>query len=564
MAYREVSMWEILNVLRRLAQGQTQAEVARTTGRGRRTVRDYKRHARELGWTPDDGEPDEALALKVYQRLHPKSDEPGEAERLLLPHRPRIEAWLKPQPGEGAGKGGLKLTKVSELLRRHGVEVPYSSLHRFAVKHCGFSDRRRLTVRMAECEPGEVAEVDFGRMGIVACGDGRRVLHALIVTLVHSRHQYVHVSHGQTLDDLIEGLEDAWEFFGGVPRRVIIDNLKAAVTKADRYDPIFGRVFDEYAKHRGFVIDSAVVRHPKGKPHVERQVQYVRERFFRGEQWLDRDHVQRAAVTWCMQVAGMRVHGTTRMRPLAVFEDVEKPALSAISSERFDTPQWGDCKVHGDHHVNFGKALYSVPTRHVGKQVDVRGDSRLVRIYLKGELVKTHPRKAPGKRSTDYDDYPKELAPYAMRDPDYMIGEAKGRGQHVGQFMQRLLSGDYPWAHLRQGQKLLRLGNKYGHKRLDGACRRALGFDLINVRRVQTILEISLDTTRPPSGPRGQLIELPSRFARDNTSFNHTSTKEQDHGDQAINEDGTQEAEAVRPAGHATGPLQLRSQDEDE
>ncbi|MDD9966798.1 MAG: IS21 family transposase [Myxococcales bacterium] len=562
MAYREVSMWEILQVLRLLGRGETTAGVSRATGRGRRTVREYKRHAEALGWKPGEVEPDEALSLGVYRRLHPSADEPGAIEQVLLPHREQMQAWLRPEDSQR----GLTLTKVSDLLQRRGVEVPYSSLHRFAVKHCGFGSRK-LTVRVAECGPGEVAEVDFGRLGIVPCGQGRKVLHALVVTLVHSRHQYVHVTHSQKLPDLIEGLEDAWDFFAGVPRRVVLDNLKAAVTKADRYDPIFSRVFDEYAAHRGFVVDSTVVRHAKGKPHVERQVPYVRERFFRGEQWLDRDHVQRAAVTWCTQVAGMRIHGTTRKRPLAVFEDVEAAALQPIVGERFDTPSWKECQVHPDHHIHFDRALYSVPTRHVGKQVDVRGDKRLVRIYVKGELVKAHPRKPPGGRSTDYADYPEELAPYAMRDPDYMVSEAKARGEHVGRFMQRLLRGDYPWAHLRQAQKLLRLGNKYGYRRLDDACRRALGFDLINVRRVRLILESGLERRSPSPRPaKGQLVQLPSRFARDNASFLHTQNKrkERDHGDQTLAQDRAQETEAVGASDHAAGPRGLRPQDEDE
>ena len=165
------------------------------------------------------------------------------------------------------GSRGLRLTKVHELLGRHGVEVPYSSLHRFAVKHCGFHERQRITVRVADVEPGELAEVDFGRLGLVPDPETgrRRVLHALIVTLVYSRHQYVHVTTTQKLPDLIDGLEDAWEYFGGVPARVVLDNLRAAVTKADRYDPVFQRTFEEYAAHRGFVIDAAVVRHPTGK-----------------------------------------------------------------------------------------------------------------------------------------------------------------------------------------------------------------------------------------------------------------------------------------------------------
>jgi len=530
MAYREVGMWEIFNVLKRYGRGESKTAIKQATGRSRKTVRKYIELAEDLGWVAGLHEPDEALALEVLRLVKPgrKDDDPGEVEKLLLPHRERISQWLSGEPGD---KRGLRLTKVHELLGRIKVEVPYSSLHRFAVKHCGFSDKRRLTVRLAECEPGEEAQVDFGQLGYVpdpATGR-KRLVRALIVTLVYSRHQYVHISGSQALTDLVEGLEDAWEFFGGVPARVVLDNLKAAVTKADRYDPTFQRVFEEYADYRGFVIDAAVVRHPTGKPHVERAVPYVRDNFFRGEDWLDLAHVKREAPRWCLHKAGTRKHGTTQKQPLAVFENTEKPALRLLDDEleRFDTPRWGDCTIHPDHHISFGKALYSIPTRYVQRRkeakVDVRADSRLVRVYFKGELIKTHPLMPPGGRSTDYDDYPQELAPYARRDPDRMIREAKSRGEHIGLFTQELLSGAYPWAKLRQAQKLMRLGNKYGWERVDQACRRARAFELINVKRVERIITQGLDrVNRPqPPEPPAPVAQLPLRYQRPNTSFNH-------------------------------------------
>jgi len=526
MAYREVEMWEILDVLRRVHRGETRAAIQRATGRTRKTVRRYLERARRLGWDPSGPEPDETLALEVARALKPigRKARSGESEALLERHAEQIRTWVAPEDGSR----GLRLTKVHELLGRLGMRVPYSSLHRFAIKRCSFHERQRITVRVADVEPGELAEVDFGRLGLVPDPEtGRRcVLHALIVTLVYSRHQYIHVTTTQKIPDLIDGLEDAWEYFGGVTARVVLDNLRAAITKSDRYDPIFQRTFEEYAARRGFVIDAAVVRHPTGKPHVERQVQYVRESFFRGEDWLDVAHVQREAIRWCTEIAGQRIHGSICEKPIVRF-DVEKAALHPLSAPRFDPPSWAKCKVHPDHHIQFDRAIYSIPTRHVGKRLWVRADRKLVRAFFEGELVKTHPRKPPGGRSTDYDDYPKELAAYAMRDPARMITEGRGQGKHVGRFMERLLSGAFPWAHLRQAQRLLRLGNKYGRERLDAACRRALHFDLIHVGRVQKIIEMG-DDHAAPDAPRGQLVLLPAaRFLRPATSFSHTARKEQ-------------------------------------
>jgi hypothetical protein len=392
--------------------------------------------------------------------------------------------------------------------------------------------------------------VDFGRLGLVwdPATEKRRVAHALLVTLVYSRHQYVHVSFSQTVKDLIAGLEDAWEFFGGVTARVVLDNLKAAITKADRYDPVFSRTFAEYAQWRGFVIDAALRRHATGKPHVERNVQYLRESFFRGETFLDLAHVQREAVRWCRETAGQRLHGTTRRRPFAVFEDEEKPKLGPLERPRFDPPGWSACKVHGDHHIQFRKSLYSVPTRHVGKTVWVRGDAKLVRIYVDGECVKTHEVVAEGRRSTDYADYPAELAPYAMRDPEAIVREAQRQGEHVGRWVEQLLAGPFPWAKLRQAQKLLRLANQYGRSRVEAACRRALYFDLINVRRVETILTADLARESDAAGAApderaGQVVLLPTaRFLRPAHSFTHPDRRSD--GDQSIAQDRHEAPEA--------------------
>jgi hypothetical protein len=531
MAYREVAMWEILTVLERIGRGESQAAVARTTGHRRKTIRRFVRTAKGLGWAPGTDPPNEALAAEVYLRHRPSGERgPGEVEAELLPHLEAIRRWLTPAPGQ---KRGLRLTRVRRLLERQGVQVAYSSLHRFAVKHCNFGKGGRTTVRMAECEPGELAEVDFGRLGLVPDPETgrRRVAWALSVVLVHSRHQYVHVTFSQKLPDVIKGLEDAWLWFGGVPRRVSLDNLKAAIRKADRYDPVFQRTFDAYARHRGFVIDATRSRDPTGKPVVERGIPYIRESFFRGETWLNLEHVQRDALRWCLETAGTRIHGTTRQRPLAVFENVEKEHLLPFEGERFDTPTWGQYKVHPDHHVSFQRALYSVPHAFLGRTAWVQGDSRLVRIYVDGTLVKTHPRMPPGGRSTDHDDYPAELTPYTLRDPERMIRQAQSHGPNIGRFMEQLLSGTVPWAKIRQAQKLLRMGAKYGWLRLDFACRRALAFELINAHRVESILLQDLYQLTLPSGPEteAKVISIQLRFQRPRGSFTHPPTKEITH-----------------------------------
>ena len=554
MVYQEHGMWEVLEVLRRGHQGQSLRAIAAATGRSRKTVRRYLTVAQSVGWRPEQ-EPDEALACRVLERVRPgpRGTAPGEIERWLLAHADQIRNWL----GGEEGRRGLTLTKVQRLLARQGVVVPYSSLHRFAVQRCAFG-RKRLTVRVAETAPGELAEVDFGRLGPVwdPQAQRHRTAYALIVTLAYSRHQYVHITACQKLPELLDGLENAWEFFGGVTVRLVLDNLKAAVSRADRYDPIFQRTFQEYARHRGFVLDPTAPRDPTGKPHVERTVPYVRENFFRGEQWLDFAQVQREALAWCVQQAGTRRHGTTGQRPLVAFEEQEKSVLRPLAGGRFDTPHWGQCKVHPDHHIQFSNALYSVPTRYLGQTVTVRGDRSLVRIYAQGQLIKTHPVQLPGHRSTDYEDYPDSLAPYARRDPDRLIREGRQQGEHIGRFLSALLAGAFPWAHLRQAQKLLRLSQKYGGHRVDQACQRALAFDLLNVHRVERIVLHGL-------APTSRIVPRPARFLRPAGSFTYSpiASKENPHGDPSVPQDRAQEAAPLGPAADPARPGGVCPQD---
>ncbi|MFQ5829869.1 MAG: transposase [Candidatus Methylomirabilia bacterium] len=411
------------------------------------------------------------------------------------------------------------------------MAVPYSSLHRFAQAHLGFG-APTVTVRVAEPPPGEAAEVDFGLLGLwldPATGHRRRV-YGLLVTLCFSRYAFLAITLRQDLPAVLDGLEAAWTFFGGVVRRLVADNLKPVVTRPDRYAPHLNRVFLEYAQYRGFVVDPAVAAHATGKPKVERGIPYVREDFFRGERFRDLVEMQTHAVAWARDIAGTRVHGTTRQVPRVVFESVEQATLLPLAPEPFDRPVWAWATVHPDHHIQFRRALYSVPTHYLGKRVEVRGDSRLVRIYHHAELIKVHAPQPPGGRATDYTDYPAERAPYAMRAPDACSRQADQVGPAVGQFVRVLLSGTFPWARLRQAQKLLRLAERYGAARVNAACARALAFELLDVRRVEAILRTALEREPGPS-ERGAVVPLPARFARPPQSFAHHPKEEETDGD---------------------------------
>lgn len=521
MAYREVHRVQVREVIRRWQRGESRRAIARATGLSRNTVEKYVRAAVAAGVGQGGSSPGEELLASLLRQHQPgpsPSSTAAPLATLLDGQREQIAAWLSQER--------LQLTRVHELLLQQGVAASYTSLRRF-VRRAGLGKAGRSTVRMPDWPPGEAVELDFGRLGtLVDQATGRRsVVWALVIVLLCSRHQFVWPLRRQTLEEVIAGLEAGWRFFGGVPRRVILDNFPAAVAGADPLAPRPTRGFLEYSQARGFLVDPARVRHPRDKPHVERGIIYVRERFFKGGSFSDLTDLRVQAEHWCHDVAGLRVHGTTRKLPLEVFLAEERAELLPYDGVVYEVPLWREATVHPDHHISFAQALYSLPstTCPPGTRVEVRGASGLVRIYRKGELVKTHVRRPPGGRATDPEDYPAEKTPYALRSTDRIVQGARDLGANVAAFAERLFEGPLPWAKLRQGQKLLRLAEKYTAARLDAACAHALTYDLIDVRRLERILVLALEQPQPPETAPLPVVVLPfsARFARPGSAFDH-------------------------------------------
>lgn len=505
-------MIEVKEVLRRFEAGQGLRRIARETGLDRKTVRRYVDASTRAEGT--DEERVQQMVQEVQGRTAPA---PSEPRRRLEEHRERIQAWLFPQkPGQRA----LRMTKVHKLLERRGVEVTYATLCRWAHDELAWRERKP-TVRVDDPPPGEEAQADFGKMGMLFDPEtGRtRALWCLIVTLTCSRMQFAWPTFEQTTVAVCEGLDEAWKFFEGVVERVIVDNPKAMVIDAHATAPRINDAFAEYAQARGFFPDTARVRHPKDKPRVENQVPFVRESWFDGEQFMDLADARQSALQWCRDVAE-REHGTTRRIVREHFEGEEKSKLKPAPTTPFDVPRWTTAKVHPDHHVQVSKALYSVPTRYIGRTVRVREDRQLVRLYIGAELIKTHSRQRPGRRATDPNDYPPGKAGYATRSLDNLLEQSRRKGQNVGEYMERLLDGPLPWTRMRQGYQLVRLCDRYGSERVDAACARALSFDVIDVPRVAKLLQRAFEreTAAEDRGALSRLDQHP-RFGRDRDAF---------------------------------------------
>jgi transposase len=513
MAFREVRVFEIREVLRVWLRGEGVRAVERLAGVDRKTVRRYLAAAEGLGLCRDGGveQLSDEFVGSVVEAVRPhRGDGRGEAWRVLVANHQLIADWLKTDE--------LTVVKVHDLLARRGVVVPQRTLHRYALEVCDVGrGRRGTTVRVADGEPGDELQIDFGRLGLLVEGGRRRVCYGLIFTPVVSRYTFVWLTLRQTIDDVIAGCEAAWTFYAGVFATLIPDNMKTIVEHSDALEPRLNQAFVEYAQSRGFVIDPARVRSPQDKPRVERAVPFVRQSFFAGEDFVDLPDAQHRADGWCRERAGMRVHGTIQARPAEVFRVEEQHRLRPAPAERYDVPIYATAKVHRDHHIEVAKALYSVPGNLIGARVAVRADRALVRVYARGQLVKVHPRQPPGHRVTDPNDLPSERTAYAMRDLDHLRRLAAGHGPAVGVFAAALLEHPLPWTKMRQVYALLGLVKKWGAARVNTACASALEHEAVNVGLIGRMLERATEnTTVQPALPG---VVVATRFARDPGEF---------------------------------------------
>ena len=279
------------------------------------------------------------------------------------------------------------------------------------------------------------------------------------------------------------------------------------------------RGFLEYAQHRGFIPDPARKGHPQDKPKVERKVPYARERFFKGAEFDDFTHVRAAAPKWCLEVAGMRIHGTTHKKPLVVFQDEERHTLIPWDGIPYEIAQWRPHTVHPDFHIHCLDALYSVPYRALpaGPEGGGQGGQQAGAHLPPWSAHQDPSAPAQGRPLHRHRRLPtQDRFPYTTRAPDRLKRDAIKLGPAVGEFAQRLFEGDHPWSKIRQGHKLLGLGDRYTAQRLDAACQRALDVDLIDVYRVERILVQALEEETTPQLP----LPLPTgRFARPGCVF---------------------------------------------
>jgi len=472
-------MIELAEVVFHWQKGQSKTQIAKSLSVSRPTVRKYLRIAEEAGLTREADAASTAKALEAIQNaLNPTSSTDGAVQQAIAAYEQNIKTWLS--------EPDMTAKQICRLLKELGNSFSYTSVKRY-VRKLSPDMSRQTTIRI-ETPAGEQAQVDFGQVTL-ALGEIRKRVWAFIMTLAFSRHRFVRFVERQDTAAWLDCHIRAFEFFGGVPKTVLLDNLKAGVVKPDLYDATINRAYGELERHYGFVADPAKVGTPEHKGKVERSVPIVRQQLAAGRKYVDLADANEKALAWSRSAIGMEKHGTTHEEPVIRFERDEKQTLLPLPSSRFEAPLWKECTVHPDHHVVFDKSYYSLPTRYVGKKVWVRGGFRMVEIFLNREQIKSHPRSyKPGTWRTDMADYPEKAKVFLFSNPVWCRKQAEAMGSHVGRMVNEILA-PHSLQNLRKAQAVIRLGEKHGAEKLDAACQHLLSFGSTYLKSLQRLLE---------------------------------------------------------------------------
>jgi len=384
---------------------------------------------------------------------------------------------------------GLSAQRIwQDLAAEHGFVGSYSSVKRF-VRRLGKNSP--LPFRRMECGPGAEGQVDFGRGAPIEIDGKRRYPHAFRIVLSHSRKAYSEVVWRQTTENFIRVLENAFHKLGGVPRTLVIDNLRAAVNKADWYDPELNPKIEAFCRHYGTVILPAKPYMPRHKGKVEAGIKYLRNNALKGRVFGSLAEENQHLEAWERHVADHRIHGTTRKQVGRLFDEAERSALLPLPPARFPFFHEGERCVHRDAHVEVDRAYYSVPPEYLGRKVWVRWDSRIVRVFNRRfEQIAVHVKHEKGRFSTDPKHIVSQKISGVERGAAWLLKRIAGIGPHTAQWGQAMLEArGIPGVRVLQG--LLNLAGKHPAHELESACKAAISHGAFRLRQLRALINVS-------------------------------------------------------------------------
>jgi transposase len=507
LARRTFEVIDIVEILVHWYAGRSQNELATSLGVDRKTLRKYTGPARAAGMEPGGPPMGEADWRTLVAGWFPELTDTRLRQTswpVIEAHRDYIAAQLR--------VGVTAATIHQRLADEHGLTASVASLRRWVAANLPEDARRGQVTVLRECPPpGSEAQIDYGRLGmwLDPLSGRRRTVWAFVMVLPCSRHMFVRPTLSMDQAQWTAAHVEAFAFFGGVPARLVPDNLKTGVDRPDLYDPKINRSYAELAAHYGTLVDPARARKPKDKPQVERPMPYVRDSFWRGREFTSLAQMRAGALSWCVEVAGTRAcRPLDGAAPAAVFAAVEAPTLASLPTAPFVLASWASAKVGPDIHAKVGGTLYSLPWRFLGERVEARSTTAMVQFFRNGELIKTHPVKERGKQ-TDLGDYPPEKIAFHMRTPTWCRRRAAEIGPAATAVIGELLAENALF-RLRAAQGVLGLADKHEPARLEAACAKATAAGDPSYRTIKGILAAGTETTPAarPSGDAGAPAHL--------------------------------------------------------
>ena len=470
------------------ARGWSFRKIGRVLGIHRDTAARHVRLAEAAASLPagDENRPNPPPGSAGQTRPNPPTGDSGPASRCE-PFRDTIIAALE---------RGLSYQRIWQDLHEDGFAGRYDSVKRYARR---LAQANPLPFRRMECEPGAEVQVDFGTGApvIIPAGEPlpmgvktrRRKTHVFRMVLSHSRKAYSEVVYRQTTEDFIRCLENAFWYFGGVPRTLVIDNLKAAVTKADWYDPDINWKIRSFCEHYGTAILPTKPRMPRHKGKVERIVGYVQDNALKGRTFASLAEQNRHLLNWEAQIADNRIHGTTQKQVRKCFEEVERSALLALPINRFPSFEEGKRRVNRDGHVEVAKAYYSVPPEYLGRDVWVRRESHVIRIFnQRFEQIAFHIPGVPGKFGTQDPHVDERKRSGIERGAAYNLNKASLIGPRTGQWAEQMIQ-QRGIEGIRPLLGLLSLSKRHRADDIESACELALSHGAYRLRTIRKLLK---------------------------------------------------------------------------
>jgi transposase len=432
-------------------------------------------------------------------------------------HREINQRLFKPQSQDRATKPLPDFAQIHLELKKKGVTLQllweeyrqqYAQGYQYT-QFCHYYHQwaQHLKVSMRQThKAGEKGFIDYvgSTFPIVDPKTGQiRQVQLFVFVLGASNYTYAEATESQQLPHWIESHLHAFEYFGGIPKILVPDNLKSGVTKPNRYEPEINRSYQDMAAHYGTVVIPARVRKPKDKAKAEGGVLLVQRWILaalRHRTFYSIAETNEAIWELLTKLNHKPMQKLKKSRH-ELFLALDKPALLPLPAGRYQFAEFKHCRVNIDYHIEVDHHYYSVPYQLVGQRVEARFTSHIVEVFSQGKRVASHRRSYQPYKHTTLDAHmPKSHRRYAQWTPLRIIHWGQSQGEAVGRLCEHILqSKPHPEQGFRSCLGLIRLSQHHGRERLNQACERALALRAYSYKSVQNILKNKLEQTPLPS-----------------------------------------------------------------